>query len=331
MSPPPDPAIPGILAVVGPTAGGKTDVAIALARAAGGECVCADSMQVYRGMDIGTAKPDAAARAAVPHHLLDVADPAEDGFSVDTWHELAEAAIEDIRRRGRRPVVVGGTNLYVQTLLYGLLEGPAPDPEIRRRLQAESPEALRAWLERVDPVAAARIHPNDRKRTIRAIEVFEVTSRPISEMQTHWASGPAREDVTLIGLQRSVESTNRRINTRVKQMIDAGLVDETRGLLETGLGVQAREALGYKQVIEHLEGGRTLEEAIEQIKIRTRRFAKQQRTWLRRFTAVERSVWYPADEIGTEDIANKALMEIDRRWRPPTRTADEELRPDVPG
>jgi tRNA dimethylallyltransferase len=302
-----------IILILGPTAGGKTRLAIDLARAlpGGGECISADSMQVYRGMDIGTAKPTAREQAEVPHHLLDIVDPSDETFSVDTWLELAEEAIAAIRGRGRYPIVVGGTNLYVQALLAGLLEGPEPDVPLRRSLQALDTAALRQRLLEVDPAAAERIHPNDRKRTIRAIEVHARTGRPLSDLQRQWQSGHIRADVRILGLEWPVEAVNRRINARVKAMIETGLVEEARGLWEAGLlGRQAREALGYKQIIDQLEGRLTLDEATEQIKIRTRRFAKQQRTWLRRFRRHGGSTWLDASQLTAQDLVIKALEAI---------------------
>ncbi|MCP3903749.1 MAG: tRNA (adenosine(37)-N6)-dimethylallyltransferase MiaA [Planctomycetes bacterium] len=303
-----------IILILGPTAGGKTRLAIDLADAlpGGGECVSADSMQVYRGMDIGTAKPTTGERAEAPHHLLDVADPADDGFSVDTWLHLADSAIGAIRARGRHPIVVGGTNLYVQALLSGLVDGPAPDPDLRERLREMDAEHRRAWLERVDPDAARMIHPHDVKRTIRAIEVHERTGRPMSETQGGWESGRVRTDVRIVGLVWPVEAINRRINARVRAMADAGLVEEVRALHEAGaLGPQAREALGYKQVIEHLEGRCSLEEAIEQIRIRSRRFAKQQRTWLRRFRRYPGTIWVETAGLAPQELATKVLTLLD--------------------
>jgi tRNA dimethylallyltransferase len=303
---------PSIL-VLGPTAGGKTRLAIDLARAlpGGGECICADSMQVYRGMDIGTAKPTAEERAAAPHHLLDLVEPSGDGFTVDTWLELAERTIGEVRARGAWPIVVGGTNLYVQALLEGLFEGPEPDPVLRAALEARETPGLRAALEAADPVAAERIHPNDRKRTIRALEVHQLTGTPISDLQQQWHRGADRPDVRIVGLDWTVEAINRRINARVRDMIERGLVAEVRGLAEGGrLGRQARAALGYRQVLDHLEGSASLEEAVEQIKIRTRRFAKQQRTWLRRFRARPASIWIPADEISPQALVDKAVAHL---------------------
>jgi len=300
-----------VVLVLGPTAGGKTRLAIDLAKALDGECICADSMQVYRGMDIGTAKPTAAEQAEVPHHLLDLVEPDDERFSVDVWLNLAETAIAEIRARARYPVVVGGTNLYIQALLAGLCDAPAADPVRRAALQALDDAALRARLETADPASAERIHPNDRRRTIRAIEVFEATGRPLSDLQREWIRGPGRSDVRIIGLTWPVEAINRRINARVRTMVAAGLVDEVRGLWAGGrLGRQAREALGYKQVIEHLEGRCDLDEAIEQIKIRTRRFAKQQRTWLRRFRAHPASTWIEVADSGTKDIADTVLTSL---------------------
>lgn len=288
-----------VILILGPTAGGKTDLAIELAHRlpGGGECVSADSMQVYRGMDVGTAKPGPDERARIPHHLIDVAEPDDEDFSVDRWLTLAEQAIADIRARGRWPIVVGGTNLYVKALLEGLFEGPDPDPDLRRTLEDTPTADLRAELERLDPDAAERIHPNDRKRTIRAIEVARLTGRPISEHQQEWDRGGVREDALIVGLDYPAEIINRRINARVRRMIEAGLVEEARELWRRDrLSRQAREGLGYKQLINHFEGGASLEDAIEQIKIRTRRFAKQQRTWLKRFRALPRSFWMRIDD-----------------------------------
>lgn len=309
-----------IILLLGPTAGGKTETAIALANrlpienkpgSPGGECISADSMQVYRQMDIGTAKPTADQRARAPHHLLDLVEPDEDGFSVDTWLELAERAIADIRSRGKWPIVVGGTNLYVQALLEGLFDGPEPDAPLRARLNAMEPMALRKRLEEIDPVAARTIHPNDRKRTIRAIEVFETSGTPISEHQKQWGENQRRKDVFIVGLEYPVETINRRINARVKAMMQEGLLEEVRTLHAAGkLGTQAREALGYKQLIDHLEGRSTLDDAVEQIKIRSRRYAKQQRTWLRRFRQFQPSVWIDAAELNPEGIAGQAMEAI---------------------
>ena len=277
-------AIPACPVIVGPTAGGKCALSIAVAREFESrgltpEIVSADSVQIFRGMDIGSAKPTPDEMAGVPHHLIDVVDP-EERYTVHDWLRDAENACAQIRARGAIPVVVGGTNLYIKSFLEGLFEGPEPDPAIRAALQ-EIPQAdRRTELERVDPAAAARIHPNDERRTVRALEVFRQTGTPITELQQQWDRG-ARKDAILFGLTWPTEPLNRRINARVKEMIAAGLLEEVRALRDR-LGPQAREALGYKQLLEHLEGRASLDEAVERIKIETRRFAKNQRTWLRR-------------------------------------------------
>ena len=303
-----------IILILGPTAGGKTELAVELAKRLGAhgvfgaELIVADSMQVYRGLDIGTAKSTAAQRRQVPHHLLDLVDPWTEGFSVDTWLGLAEAAITEIRTRGRYPIVVGGTNLYVQALLEGLLDGPGPDAALRRQLETAGLDDLRRRLERIDPTAAQRIHPNDRKRTVRAIEVFVSTGRPISQLQSQWGRPTPRRDVRIIGLDYSSGAINARINARVRQMIADGLLDETRRIWVGGsLGQQASEALGYRQLIDHLQGRWTLSEAVEQIKIRTRRLARKQRSWLKRFRGHPDSVWIVADDLTPRELAGKAL------------------------
>ncbi len=300
-----------IILILGPTAGGKTGLAVSLAARMGGECICADSMQVYRGMDIGTAKPTARQRAAVPHHLLDLLDPQEDGFSVDTWLGLAEKAVAEIRGRRRFPIVVGGTNLYVQALLESLFEGPLPDPQLRSQLEVTDPAALRRRLETIDPAAARQIHPNDQRRTVRAIEVYELTGKRISDLQQQWLTGPPRRDVRIIGLDYGVTAINRRINARARAMIRDGLVDEVRALMAAGgLGRQASEALGYRQVIDHLQGRLGPDAVLEQIRIRTRQFAKQQRSWLRRFRMHPESSWISADGLSPQELVYKALVLI---------------------
>ena len=299
--------------ILGPTAGGKTELSIELARRlpGGGECCCADSMQVYRGMDIGTAKPTSEEQAAAPHHLIDLVDPGE-AFTIDDWLGHARPCIAQIKKESRWPIVVGGTNLYIQACLGGFMEGPEPDESLRAELAELDSAALRRELEQVDPEAAERIHPNDRRRTVRAIEVFRLTGRPISELQVQWAGPGVARDSIIIGLDWPVEAINRRINARVGRMMDSGFLEEVRNLHETGaFGVQAREALGYKQLLAHLEEGWSLEEAVERIKILTRRFAKQQRTWLRRFRFFWEGLWVEAGADSPEIIVDKALAYID--------------------
>ncbi len=291
--------------IVGPTAGGKTTLAVRIAQYLAeqnrsAEIISADSVQIFRGMDIGSAKPDERERAGIPHHLIDVAEP-EDRFTVHDWLAAAERAVAEIRSRGAVPIVVGGTNLYIKAFLDGLFEGPEPDEALREQLRALTQAERRAELERVDPAAAGRIHPNDERRTVRALEVFRQTGVPMSEHQKQWDRQP-RPGAVLLGLDWPIEAINRRINQRVKQMMEAGLLDEVRRL-GPRLGPQAREALGYKQLLRHLAGDWTLEEAVEQIKIETRRFAKNQRTWLRRLRATPGSRWFCPHQEQPEKIA----------------------------
>ncbi len=323
-TPTPDKPQPSLPVIVGPTAGGKSALAVALAhrlasRNHPAEILSADAYQVYRHMDIGTAKPTLTEREGIPHHLIDIVEPTE-RFTLHDWLSRAEAQIEDCRRRNVTPIVVGGTHLYIKSLLEGLFEGPAADESLRAELRALGPAALRAELERIDPQAASRIHPNDERRTIRAIEVFRLTGTPISAHQKQWdqpddaSTSRVRPDALLIGLDWPTELINPRINARVKDMISRGLVEEVRALHfpsdhpGTSLfGPTAREALGYKQLIAWLDrthantspidqrrAATLLDDTIEEIKIETRRFAKNQRTWLRRLRTTPRSIWLDA-------------------------------------
>jgi tRNA dimethylallyltransferase len=303
--------------IVGPTAGGKTAVGVEVAlalEAAGhgpGEIVTADAFQVYRGMDIGTAKPTGEERRGVPHHLIDLVEPAE-RFTVHDWLGLAEPVIADIRGRGNVPIVVGGTNLYVKAFLDGMFDGPQPSAAVRDAVAEMTQPQRRAELERVDPGASARIHASDIRRTIRALEVFRATGTPISVLQAQWdAERVARPDAVLVGLDWAVEPLNRRINARVRAMLEGGLVEEARGLWEPGrLGAQAREAIGYKQLVPHFEGVQTLEEASERVKIETRRLGKNQRTWLRRLSARPGSVRIEATEQNPGNIAQVIVSKV---------------------
>jgi tRNA dimethylallyltransferase len=282
-----------ILAIIGPTASGKSALALAVAEKAKAELLSVDSMQVYRGMDIGTAKPTPAERARVRHHLIDEVGP-DETFTVARFVERAEQVIADAAARRVPLVAAGGTPLYFKALFEGLFEGPPGNESIRARLRGLSGEALHARLREVDPEAASRIHPNDTKRLIRALEVFEQTGRPISRWQTEWSSGVTRHPVTWVGLNRDREALNRRINARAKQMIGSGWLEEARQLRDTfgELSKTAQEAAGYRFLFEHLAGRMTLEEAIEQIKISTRQLARRQIKWFRRFAGV---LWLPGD------------------------------------
>jgi tRNA dimethylallyltransferase len=274
--------------LLGCTGCGKGAVGRELAKRIGAEIISVDSMKVYRRMDVGTAKPSADVRKAVPHHLIDVVEPWEE-FSVASFVQLAERAIEEITRRGRLVLAVGGTGLYIKSLSEGLFEGPSASPEVRRRLAeragSEGTPALHLELSRIDPEAARRIHPNDLRRIVRALEVHELTGKPISELQTQWDRQRSRHRCAFIGLRRGREDQSHRTNLRVKRMIENGLVEEVGSLLalEHPLSTAARQALGYAEIIDHLRGRTALAEAVEMIKINTRRFAKAQRTWFKRF------------------------------------------------
>ncbi|MGC8625138.1 MAG: tRNA (adenosine(37)-N6)-dimethylallyltransferase MiaA [Phycisphaerae bacterium] len=285
------------LVIIGCTAAGKSELAEALAmRLAGPDgrpatIMAVDSMQVYRGMDIGTAKPSAAVRALIPHTMIDVADPSE-SFSAARFVTLAEPILEAHRAQERPLILVAGTILYLRALLEGLFAGPPANPQIRAALAVRAKEQgsaeLHKELARVDAVAAQRIHPNDLRRIIRALEVFQITGCGISSLQTQWRNGRPHLNFRLIGVTRAKDDLNRRINQRVRKMMENGLLAEVRGLLQgpEGLSMPAREAVGYKQMIAHLTGSMPLDEAIEQIKIQTRHLAKLQRTWLKRFDGV---------------------------------------------
>ncbi len=294
-----------VIVILGCTASGKGALARALAARLNGEIVSVDSMKVYRGMDIGTAKPDAAERSVIPHHLIDVADPWEP-FSAARFVELADAAVSEIHARGRPVIAVGGTVLYFRCFYEGLFEGPAADPAFRAALRARAERdglaALHAELARIDPPAAARIHRNDLRRIERALEVYQASGAPISRLQQQWDRAIRRPDWSwrLLGLRRERAAANRRINERVRRMLRDGLVDEARRLWSDprGVGAQARQAVGYAELFEHLAGRGTLEEAVERIKINSRRLAKQQRTWLKRLAQV---TWF--DVSDEEDAA----------------------------
>ncbi len=298
-----------IVVVIGCTGSGKGEVAHELALRTGGEIVSLDAMKVYRRMDIGTAKPSAARRGEVAYHLLDVVEPWEE-FSVARYIELADAAIAEIRGRGKPIFVCGGTALYLKALTDGLFEGPGANTTIRERLHATAAErgspVLHEELRRVDVRAAERIHPNDLKRIVRALEVHELTGKPISELQAQWDCGRTRWDAVILGLRRPIEDQNRRTNQRVHRMIEAGLVDEVRALLAEPrpLSPTAGQALGYAEMIRHLSGELSLDQAVEAIKINTRQFAKSQRTWFRRIRTIE---WI---ELGPDSSASRIVDEL---------------------
>ncbi len=275
--------------LTGPTAAGKTAIALELADRAPVEILSLDSMAVYRGLDLGTAKPTPAEQARAPHHLLDLVDPHEE-FSLACYLEAAAQAVAGIRQRGRRPLFVGGTPLYLRALLRGVDPGPAADPQLRARWRARiaTEGALVLWshLAHIDPVAASRLHPSDTKRLIRAVEVFELTGRRISELQRHATPRAVDQRPLVWLLDWPRELLAQRIDQRVEAMFQGGLVDEVRRLRDAGgtLGLTARSAVGYGEVGEFLAGQIGLEEAMARVQRRTRQFAKRQRTWFRGLT-----------------------------------------------
>ncbi|MBN1795827.1 MAG: tRNA (adenosine(37)-N6)-dimethylallyltransferase MiaA [Sedimentisphaerales bacterium] len=277
--------------LLGVTASGKNRLAFELAQYYNAELISVDSMKIYRRMDIGTAKPTQEAQRQVKYHLIDIVEPSE-SFSVGRFLELAEQAIGDIAESGKNIIAVGGTALYIKAMLYGLFDGPASDENIRQKLKQQAKEEglekLHQYLEKIDPVAADNIHPNDAKRIIRALEVYEITGKPISSFQRQFDAAKPKDNWLIIGIRRDKAEENKRLNARVKKMLEAGLVDEVKSLLteETPLSKQARCAIGYAEIIEYIEGKITLDEATELIKKNTRRFAKSQRTWFKTFKDV---------------------------------------------
>ena len=269
-----------MVVLAGPTASGKSEVALLLAEQLRGEIVSVDSMQVYRGMDIGTAKPSPAERARVPHHLIDIVDITEP-FDAAQFARAAHAAVADIHARGKRAILCGGTGLYFSAFFGGLGTAPAADADLRRALEQTPLEDLLRELEERDPAAYAKIDRKNSRRVIRAVEVIRQTGQPFSAQKSDWSSRNFAPRT--FALRRAMADLHRRINDRVDAMFARGLVNETRRLLEHGLAENrtAMQALGYRQVVEHLRGERPLAETIELIKLRTRQFAKRQMTWFR--------------------------------------------------
>jgi tRNA dimethylallyltransferase len=305
-----------MILILGVTASGKGRLALDLAEFLGAEIISIDSMKVYRRMDIGTAKPPKQARKRIKYHLIDIVEPS-DSFSVGAFIDAALNAIEQIKNRNGRIVAVGGTALYIKALFYGIFDGVGTDEqvrtELRKRVETEGLTKLHFELTKIDPAAAERINPNDAKRIIRALEVYQLTGKPISSFQKQWEQQQIKHNWTIIGLRREKADASSRINKRVKMMISAGLIDEVKSLLdeEKPLSKQARCAIGYAEIIDHLNGQTSLEDTIESIKINSRRLAKGQRTWFKTFKDVH---WLDITENETPeqilDRTKKLLDEI---------------------
>lgn len=299
---------PRLLAIVGPTASGKTDLAAGWARRLSAEVVSVDSRQVYRRLDIGTAKPSAALRAEIPHHLIDVVDP-DQKFDVARYCELAHATIGAIHARGRPILLCGGTGLYLRALTRGLCDAPRADEAIRADLEREraavGSEVMHRQLVELDPVTAGRISPRDAVRILRALEVLRSTGRPLSAWQEEHGFSEDLYEVRIVVLSPPPEVLDRRIVHRTRTMWEEGLLEETRGLLSEGFdgGLAPLQAIGYREAQEVLAGRFTIEEAREQMRVQTRRYAKRQRTWFRR---VEGALWLD-DPNGAGSIERDVL------------------------
>ena len=282
-----------ILVITGPTATGKTALSVELAKKLGGEVVSADSMQIYRGMDIGTAKVTKAEMQGVPHHMIDIAEPSED-YSVSCYVREADAAVRDILSRGKLPIVAGGTNLYIDSLIAGLdFADKAEDAALRERLNAQyddtGGEAMLEYLRGFDPERAAKLHAADKRRIVRAIEIYTLTGETITRHDEETKKRPKRYDAVKIALTFADRAVlYGRINARVDKMVADGLFDEVKGLLDAGLSPDctAMQAIGYKEPAAYFRGEMSKDEAIELIKLSSRRYAKRQLTWLRRDTTV---------------------------------------------
>lgn len=287
------------LFLAGPTAVGKSDIALALAAKIGGEIISVDSMQVYRGLDIGTAKPDAATQKQVPHHLIDVCELTET-FDAAKFVELANQAVAEIRSRAKTPIFCGGTGLYFKAFLDGLGDAPPADAKLRAELEAAPLAQLLEELRERDPNAYEKMDRQNPRRVIRALEIIRTTGKPLATAQADWARATNHASRTaLTFFVRSTGNLRQRIDSRVDQMFQRGLVDETRELLKQGLAENrtAMQAIGYRQAVEHLRGERSLAETIELVKIRTRQFAKRQSTWFRRHALCKKVELKPEETV----------------------------------
>lgn len=287
-----------LLAIIGPTAVGKTKLSIEMAKRFNGEIISGDSMQIYRGMDIGTAKITNDETEGIPHHLIDIKEP-EDSFSVAEFQHLVRKKIAEIASRGKLPIIVGGTGLYIQSVIYDYNFSEAPADEafrliLEERARGIGNEALHLELKKVDPESAAQIHPNNVRRVIRALEIYHCTGKMMSEYQKE-QQPDLLYNIALIGLTMDRLKLYERINTRVQLMMHEGLLEEVSGLHKKGLrDCQSIQAIGYKEIYDFLDGRATLEEAVENLKQNSRRYAKRQLTWFRNKMDVE---WFDMTEV----------------------------------
>ena len=306
---------PSPVFLAGPTAVGKSAVALALAELLGGEIISVDSMQVYRGLDLGTAKPTAVERARVPHHLVDVVELTE-AFDAAQFVRRAEVAVKDVQDRGRVPIFCGGTGLYFKAWFAGLGEAPPSDARVRAELEAAPLADLLNELERRDPVTYARIDRQNPRRVVRAVEVIRLTGQPFSSQRASWTPDPRPQTPDpIFCLTREPADLRARIEARVDAMFAAGLVAETQGLLTRGLAEHrhALQALGYRQVVEHLHGARGLAETVALVKTKTWQFARRQGTWFRSQLPVE---WVPlAVDADAGAVASQLLARLGTRGR----------------
>ncbi|NLA85009.1 MAG: tRNA (adenosine(37)-N6)-dimethylallyltransferase MiaA [Clostridiales bacterium] len=302
-----------LLVITGPTSTGKTALAIKIAQVLNGEIISADSMQIYRYMDIGTAKPTIEERKGIPHYMLDIVYPDEE-YNVALFQKQAMKTIEDISKRGRLPILAGGTGLYINSIIYPMdFSDAEKDPEYRNYLKKRLKENGVLWLhnqlKKVDLKSAERLHPNDTRRIIRALEIYHLTGKPMTAFHQNYKEMEPPYDLLLYGLTMERQILYERINLRVDCMIEAGLVDEVRGLLKKGYtkDLVSMQGLGYKEIVAYLKGLVTLNEAIEVLKRNTRRFAKRQLTWFRREKQIK---WLYADKQTTEQLAEQLISDI---------------------
>lgn len=301
--------------LTGATASGKSAVSLALAKSLNAEIISMDSMAVYRGMDIGTAKPGSSHQAEVPHHLIDVVDPNEE-YSLAEYLTAAHTAVAEIHRRNRRVLFVGGTPLYLKSMLRGVCEGPPGDPDFRKEVEAEVEqvgiEALRQRLEQVDPLSAAKLHPNDKRRMIRALEVYKLTGHPISHYQTQFEGKYTKRCKNVFVVSRERSRLHERIQTRTTDLFERGLVDEVSELLNKygAFSKTSLQGVGYQETLNYLRGDCTLEVSMEETKIRTRRYARRQETW---FRGLEECHWLPVDDMETAEQVVEAICQRDNQ------------------